>query len=320
MKKFNNQSFWAITSYFNPCNYQRRLDNYKIFRQFLNIPLVTVELSFNGNFQLTKEDADILVQIKGNEHNIMWQKERLLNIALTYLPDECENVVWLDCDIVFEDENWYLKASELLEKYHVIQLFKKAYHLPKNIGLDNFNYHNRNNDNYLFIENSLLFNLLHHKNVAKILEERGKSPLVIAPGVAWAGKRKLFQKYKFYDRAIIGGGDAILAHSSYGAFNTVTMDHLMNKLQINHYLEWANLCFKTINHQINYLDSNLFHLWHGEVHNRYYYERYQKLQLFNFNPYNDIILDDNKCWKWNSNKPELHQYVKDYFYSRKEDG
>jgi hypothetical protein len=32
--------FWAITSYFNPSHYQRRLVNYRIFRERLQMPLV----------------------------------------------------------------------------------------------------------------------------------------------------------------------------------------------------------------------------------------------------------------------------------------
>ena len=46
---------WAITSYFNPVGYQRRLENYRIFRQRLTVPLVTVELSFAPVFELAKE-------------------------------------------------------------------------------------------------------------------------------------------------------------------------------------------------------------------------------------------------------------------------
>ncbi len=81
---YSKQDFWAISCYFNPCGYQRRLDNYKIFREHLNIPLVTVKLSFDRHFQLTNKDAEILVQIEGNENNLMWPKERLLNIALKH--------------------------------------------------------------------------------------------------------------------------------------------------------------------------------------------------------------------------------------------
>ena len=82
---------WAITSFFNPVRYQRRLLNYRVFRSRLGIPLVAVELSFDGQFELTKCDADILIQVSGGA--VHWQKERLLNIALESVPPMLK--VWL---------------------------------------------------------------------------------------------------------------------------------------------------------------------------------------------------------------------------------
>jgi hypothetical protein len=58
-------SLWAITSFFNPIRYESRRSAYKIFRKNLRGPLVTVELSFDGLFDLQINDADILIQISG---------------------------------------------------------------------------------------------------------------------------------------------------------------------------------------------------------------------------------------------------------------
>ena len=57
-------NLWAITCYFNPVGYRRRLENYRMFRQRLKVPLVAVELSFDEEFQLASGDADILVQLR----------------------------------------------------------------------------------------------------------------------------------------------------------------------------------------------------------------------------------------------------------------
>ena len=52
---------YAITSYFNPAGFQNHLAKYRVFRDHLSVPLITVELSFNGDFALDKTDADHLV-------------------------------------------------------------------------------------------------------------------------------------------------------------------------------------------------------------------------------------------------------------------
>ncbi len=63
----SNQPLWAITSYFNPCNYANRRSNYDIFRKHLKIPLVTVELSFTGEYHLPADDAELMIQLTGKD-------------------------------------------------------------------------------------------------------------------------------------------------------------------------------------------------------------------------------------------------------------
>jgi hypothetical protein len=48
------------------------------------VPLIAVELGFGDEFGLTSQDADVLVRVTGSD--VLWQKERLLNIGLRHLP------------------------------------------------------------------------------------------------------------------------------------------------------------------------------------------------------------------------------------------
>ena len=78
---------WGITTYFNPAQYKRKLQNYHQFRtasKKQGLPLIVVELAFGEHkFELTKDDAEIVIQRRCN--TVLWQKERLLNIALEFL-------------------------------------------------------------------------------------------------------------------------------------------------------------------------------------------------------------------------------------------
>jgi hypothetical protein len=58
----NTRGMWAITSYFNPIGYRRRLENYRSFREHLNIPLLTVELGYGPEFELDESHAEILIR------------------------------------------------------------------------------------------------------------------------------------------------------------------------------------------------------------------------------------------------------------------
>src|SRR5258705_10708760 len=130
---------WAITSYFNPCGYKARLANYRLFREHLNVPLVTVEASHNGTFELDTRDAEVLVQ--RHARDVLWQKERLLNIALESLPPECSDVAWLDCDVVFDSDDWPERTSAALETYSLVQLFSERCRLDREGSTDPPNRH-----------------------------------------------------------------------------------------------------------------------------------------------------------------------------------
>jgi hypothetical protein len=66
--------------------------------------------------------------------------------------------------------------------------------------------------------------------------------------------------------------------------------------------------------------GDIYHLWHGELRDRGYLPRHAILAEHRFDPYRDITLDGNGCWRWSSDKPELHAAVEDYFRQRREDG
>ena len=103
-------SFWGITVFFNPAGYKNKYENYRIFRDSLKrqgLKLLAVELSFGDRFELKSTDADLLIQIKGDSRNIMWQKERMLNIGLDKLPKDCDKIAWLDCDVIFKNNNFW---------------------------------------------------------------------------------------------------------------------------------------------------------------------------------------------------------------------
>ena len=117
-------SFWGLTTFFNPNNYKNKISNYGLFRESAKrqgLKLVTVECAFkNSPFQLTAEDADILIQVRSN--SVLWQKESLLNIALSKLPSDCDKISWIDNDIIFLNDNWVSETSKLLEAQKKILL------------------------------------------------------------------------------------------------------------------------------------------------------------------------------------------------------
>lgn len=303
-------SFWGITCYFNPIGYRRRLENYRIFRERLIIPLVTVELSQNDDYDLRPGDANILVQIKCQD--LLWHKERLFNIGLQSLPRDCDTVAWLDCDAVFESDDWPERASNLLETYKIVMPFKFMYELPKD-GLP------ENVDSERPVKYSLIYALASGIS-PEILRGNMNLKERVACGLAGVARRAILEKHGFYDACVMGSGNRAIACAALGRFDDAIHYLQMNPNWAKHYLAWAQPFFDAVHGSVTHLDEGVFHLWHGELENRQYAERHTFLKECGFDPTKDIVTDENGCWRWNGSKSEMHEYVRAYFESRKEDG
>ena len=307
------EPLWAITSYFNPVGYRRRLENYRVFRERLAVPLATVELSFDGRFELRAGDADALLQIHGGD--VMWQKERLLNLALRLLPDACDKVAWVDCDIVFTRHDWAAQASRALDDVVLLHLFQTRADLPRDGRLDELP------AELPWAAPSMVYKML--------VEGMAPADLLVSPlrqkglasnGLAWASRRDVLERHGLYDACILGSADRAMLCAAIGTFEHCTDALLMNGRQREHYLAWARPFFDTVRGRIGYIPGLALHLWHGEVKDRQYGVRDQGFEPFDFDPFRDIALDERGCWRWSSDKRDLQAFVEGYFASRNEDG
>jgi hypothetical protein len=143
---------------------------------------------------------------------------------------------------------------------------------------------------------------------------------VRSPGHAWAIRKEVIAEHGFYDCGIVGGGDEAIACAAYGTFEEVIRLEYMNQQQVKRYLDWAEPFYESVRGNVSMVEGDLLHLWHGEPSNRQWFERHRGLMQYEFDPFVDIAQHNNGCWRWNTSKPEMHQYVRDYLASRAEDG
>jgi hypothetical protein len=302
---------WAITCYFNPAAYRRRLANYRVFRRCLTVPLVTVELAYGPSFELHKDDAEILVQLRGRD--VMWQKERLLNVALRALPRSCRKVAWLDCDIVFAAGDWAERTSALLERFVLVQPFSHLHRMPRDWGPG------REWPAKTQLRYSVPFLMESGMPLADCLGPSAED-IACSPGYVWAANRELLDAHGLYDACIVGSADAAMIRAAYGCFDFAMRRQHMNLVRREHYLAWARSFHDAVCAKVAYVPGNLFHVWHGETEHRGYQLRHRRLEGFEFDPAADIAMDHNGAWRWNSGKRDMHNWLREYFASRREDG
>jgi hypothetical protein len=306
-----NEDIWALTVYFNPMRYRRRRANYGTFRRHLGLPLIAIELAYGPDFELDQPDADILVQLRGRD--VLWQKERLFNVAVAAVPPACRKIVCVDCDVVFESEDWLARTSRLLDRLALVQPFSHLHRMPPDWtpaqalvpGGDLLR------SPALMLESGM--------PIATVLGTPAEQ-IKCSTGTAWATHTELLRRHGFYDSCIIGGGDSAFVRAAYGCFDEAMRLQHMNTRRREHYLAWARPFHEAVRADIACIHGNLRHLWHGAPQDRRYRNRIERLEPFDFDPFTDIALDDQRVWRWSSDKPEMHEYVRGYFAARREDG
>jgi hypothetical protein len=289
-----------------------RRGNYDTFRRRLNAPLVTVELAYDDQeFQLNDSDADILIQIR--TAHVLWQTERLFNHAFAAVPSDCQKIAWIDCDFVFLEDDWSDSASELLDRFALVQLYE--YLIDEKQDGDsrplNSSDTTANSIASLLAKGEPITDLL-RMNVSP---NTGRNKGVA--GGAWAARRDLLDKHGIYDACLLAGNDRAVVAAALGRFDITISNWLMNQRTAEHYLEWALPFYETVQGEIGFAPGTALHLWHGDpAHRAAKIRRYDGLVEFNFDPVHDIAIDDNGCWRWNSNKPDLHNYVHTFLTQR----
>jgi hypothetical protein len=301
---------WAITCYFNPMGYERRQSNYRLFRRHLGVPLITVEWAWSrgAGFQLGPSDADVLIQVMSPD--LMFQKERLLNLAMQALPSSCRYVAQLDCDVVFSNADWPRATIDLLNEYPFLHLLGTAYDLGPNDQPDPLAA-----TRSLPALKSIVRSPCPQELLLENLRLKGYSN-----GFAWAARVELWRAHGFYDACIVGGGARAITLAVYGLFEAAVEHMHMNERWAQHYKAWAEPFHRTVQGRIGSVPCTVYHLWHGDLLNRRYVERHRGLRQYNFDPTADLTMDAEGCWRWASQKREMHRYVHDYFKSRREDG
>lgn len=313
-------SMLALTSYYNPLKGALRQLNYRTFRRHLGIPLMTVEWSKDGSFELGDDDADHLIQVSGGD--LLWQKERLLNIGLRKARLIGFNkVAILDSDIIFQNQQWHEDVSKKLNTCEFIQCFETAHYLPA------CEHQHLSRDTLCNIptehSSPALFSLIAQgKEIFKSQKEGFFSPtakiqIMGNPGLATAVNLDRLGHWTSYEGNIVGGGDLamITALTSKTDELFATTDYTLKHQK--HLDEWAKSLGKS-RIKIGNTDGDIYHLWHGEMKNRQYRQRYSILTQHHYDPYKDIDICAGSALRFTDANPVLREAVESYIHSRKD--
>lgn len=294
---------WVVTTLFNPAGYKSLTQNYNRFARHIReagVNLLTAELTYPG------QTPNIEGALHLEAQSVMWHKERLLNLAIRQLPDECDMVAWIDADVLFTNYNWVEQTIDRLTRHPVVQMFEQC------IMLDPDGDYYKEAFGFAF---SLASGFLDNPG-DRYTYHNGNFK---HPGFAWAARRDTINAWGgLYDRHILGGGDFQMGLALVGDQDSNWYTRFGTTFQQD-MLEWSHNAIKVTGGSLGYVPGMIMHMWHGHSEDRQYVERSKCLVDYQFDPKTDIIADDNGLWRWNTDKQAMHAKVAEYFATRRED-
>lgn len=309
VQKYNRaDDLCVITCIFNVDGSKTKIRNFAIFASIFKssgIPLYVVDCA-TGSCDWTIAPSGNVLRVRAS--SLLWQKERLINYALTQIPPRYHKIAWIDADVMFTNPNWICEASALLDKVAVVQLFEGAIRLQR--------IHEFQVKKDQVIET---FAAVIGRNPSAIL--CGDFGIHGHTGFGWAARREVLDIAGLYDAAIAGGGDHIMAHAFAGDWESSCMKRMMgdNSAWYRHVVAWSESVYPNVRAQIGTVSGIALHLWHGDLESRLHVRRFQPLHKYAFNPLSDLSIDKQGCWQWSSDKHELHHEIYDYLNYRRQE-
>lgn len=279
----------VITCLFNPARSVQIVRNFQTFRAALGaLPITVAELALDEDPFVTGPTS---IRIRGTrKDHSLWQKERLLNLALKSLPADVDAVAWLDADVLLP-RSWYDDTCQLLKTAPVVQLFRLAHCQGANGA----------------IEQS-------HLSYGQWAKTK-RAGTCGHPGFAWAARRNVLPDGLF-DSCLTGSGDAWMADAF---FQTDGLDWLKPQVPawlVSKHETWSQRVRPQLDGTATCLTTDLIHLYHGERANRGYHTRPTFMTAANLQAV-EVQLDRQGLYT--TSNASFRQMMTDYFPSRGDD-
>lgn len=268
------------------------------------VPLFIGECAFGEEpFELAPSSS--VFQFRGPD--IMYQRERLVNLTIERVPDRYSKVAWVDADLLFTNPNWILETSERLDQYPLVQVFSHVLYLQPNETSYFGDGQRARGFGFSYAALPALSRLR--------LDVHGRT------GLGWAADRNLLSGLGLYEGAVVGGADHLMAHAFTGDFSSPCLEERLgdNAGFLEHFRPWAEAMWPRVRGRVGYVPGAVLHLWHGDPANRGYKKRHRKVNELGYDPKVHLRSEPGGALTWSDRESPLALWVSEYFRGRQED-
>jgi hypothetical protein len=299
-----------ISCFFNPQNSPYRLLAFQKWYhsiKHMNHRILECLIGDDAHSQLPK--SPYITQVHAD--TLLFHKEALLNKIVEQLPEEFKYVFWVDADVLFTNKDWLVEGTQRLrERCSVVQPFEYCIHLERNQIAPTFDVNSQRwavsmperRHKSMWRSFAAVQCLDHASAKSENYDRHGHV------GFAWGARREVLENCPFYELAVVGGADHILAHAAVGEIphSCITKGFADN---INNVEAWSKEFFAAAKGKIGYVPGDLYHIWHGDIAKRQYLKRVQDFT----GPSKDLKRDKNGFYATSGKNAT---YVKNYYRQR----
>jgi hypothetical protein len=290
----------------NPIRFHSR---YRLFRKWYeemkntpNVKVYIAEIAY-GDRQFEVTDPCDPTHLQLRTRQVLWQKENALNlIERELLPLNWRYIAWLDTDIHFCDPHWAQETIHQLQLFHLVQPWSDCMDLgPHGEVLQHFQ----------------SFCYLHRRGVP--IQCHPSQPYKYAhTGFAGLARVKLWENTRgLMDWCIVGSADHHQAWASIGKASHSVHGKMSEGFKRAAY-HWQDNAYAVTGGNVGFCKGRIEHFFHGKKQNRRYRERWQMFIEHQYNPYKDLIRDQQGLVLLRG-KPRLRHEVYEYMVARGED-
>jgi hypothetical protein len=261
-----------ISCFFNPQNSPYRLKAFELFYESIkHLNHTIIECVIGDSTPQLKENENIK---RIYTENLLWHKESLLNKIISDLPLKYKYLFWLDADVIFTNLDWIVEGVHELQSNNIIQPFEYCVFLEKDEIKPSFSM-NEIKDSYLpNAINNKVWRSFSANFVDTELWKNGSYHKHGHVGFAWGAKREILDTVPLFDKALLGGGDHIIAHAAAGQIphSCITNDFSAIIDLVN---QWSADFYQVVKGKIGFVKGDIYHLWHGDIEKRQYVKRHE---------------------------------------------
>lgn len=304
------QPLHVVTAVANPIRWDSRIRLYRKFCQHMldsGVRLTTVECAYGDR---PHELADIPhiqhVAVRAAGGTMVWNKESLLNIGISRLPDDARYIGTFDADVEFRRPDWASETVHALQHYEVVQPWSDCYDLGPN-------------DEHIDLHRSFCRLVYEGKPIVQGPNAKDGPYRFGHPGYAWAWRRSALDSCGgLIESAGLGAADHHMALALIGRVHDSIPGNMTSGYKAP-LLAWQARAERHITRNISYVPGTIEHQWHGSKAKRAYISRWDVLIKHAFDPAVDTKRNANGVVELAGNKPGLRLDIDRYFRSRDED-